>query len=108
MFSLSIAFIIYGMINYIRYILGFITFQYAIVSVFFLILGLVVAMLSSMGMNNQADGILGTFPDKLDWTVKIRENIIRIPLSSMVHRYFNEMMSKKMSKGDSLVIADNK
>ncbi|MCL5802867.1 MAG: DUF373 family protein [Thermoplasmataceae archaeon] len=73
MFSLSIAFIIYGMINYIRYILGFIAFQYAIVSVFFLILGLVVAM-----------------------------------LSSMVHRYFNEMMSKKMSKGDSLVIADNK
>lgn len=73
MFSLSIAFIIYGMINYIRYILGFIVFQYAIVSVFFLILGLVVAM-----------------------------------LSSMVHRYFNEMMSKKMNKGDSLVVFDNK
>ena len=31
------------MINYIRYILGFIAFQYAIVSVFFLILGVVVA-----------------------------------------------------------------
>jgi len=73
MFSLSIAFIIYGMINYMRYILGFITFQYAIVSVFFLILGLVVAM-----------------------------------LSSMVHRYFNEILSKKMNKGDSLIMADNK
>lgn len=48
MFSLSIAFIIYGMINYIRYILGFITFSFAIVSVFFLVVGLVIAMLSSM------------------------------------------------------------
>lgn len=48
MFSLSIAFIVYGMINYIRFILGFITFSYAIVSVFFLVMGLVIAMLSSM------------------------------------------------------------
>lgn len=48
MFSMSIAFIVYGMINYIRYILGFIPFQSAIISVFFLIVGLIIAMLSSM------------------------------------------------------------
>ncbi len=47
MFSLSIAFIVYGMINYIRYILGFVTFSFAIISVFFLVLGLVIAILSS-------------------------------------------------------------
>ncbi|GGM71283.1 hypothetical protein GCM10007108_06750 [Thermogymnomonas acidicola] len=48
LFSLSIAFIVYGMMNYIRYILGFITLRVAIASVFFLILGLVIAMFSSM------------------------------------------------------------
>lgn len=48
MFSLSVAFIIYGMINYIRYILAFIPFSSAIISIFFLVLGLIIAMLSSM------------------------------------------------------------
>ncbi len=48
MFSLSVAFIIYGMINYIRYILTFIPFSSAIISIFFLVLGLIIAMLSSM------------------------------------------------------------
>lgn len=48
MFSLSVAFIIYGMINYIRYILQFIPFSSAIISIFFLVLGLIIAMLSSM------------------------------------------------------------
>ncbi|MCL4331748.1 MAG: DUF373 family protein [Candidatus Thermoplasmatota archaeon] len=48
MFSLSVAFIVYGMINYIRYILAFIPFSSAIISIFFLVLGLIIAMLSSM------------------------------------------------------------
>ncbi len=48
MFSLSVAFIVYGMINYIRYILQFIQFSSAIFSIFFLVLGLIIAMLSSM------------------------------------------------------------
>ncbi len=48
MFSLSVAFIVYGMINYIRYILQFIPFSSAIISIFFLVLGLIIAMLSSM------------------------------------------------------------
>ncbi|MCL4336605.1 MAG: DUF373 family protein [Candidatus Thermoplasmatota archaeon] len=48
MFSLSVAFIVYGMINYIRYILQFIQFTAAIISLFFLVLGLIIAMLSSM------------------------------------------------------------
>ena len=48
MFSLSVAFIVYGMINYIRYILQFIPFSAAIISIFFLVLGLIIAMLSSM------------------------------------------------------------
>lgn len=48
MFSLSVAFIVYGMINYIRYILQFIQFPAAIISIFFLVLGLIIAMLSSM------------------------------------------------------------
>lgn len=48
MFSLSIAFLVYGMLNYIRFILGFVTFSFAIVSVFFLVVGLAIAILSSM------------------------------------------------------------
>lgn len=48
MFSLSVAFIVYGMINYIRFILQFIPFSSAIISIFFLVLGLIIAMLSSM------------------------------------------------------------
>lgn len=48
MFSLSVAFIVYGMINYIRYILQYIPFSAAIISIFFLVLGLIIAMLSSM------------------------------------------------------------
>lgn len=48
MFSLSVAFIVYGMINYIRYILQYIPFSSAIFSIFFLVLGLIIAMLSSM------------------------------------------------------------
>lgn len=48
MFSLSVAFIVYGMINYIRYILQYIPFSSAIISIFFLVLGLIIAMLSSM------------------------------------------------------------
>lgn len=48
LFSLSIAFIVYGMINLIRYILGFVTSSFAILSVFFLVLGFVIAILSSM------------------------------------------------------------
>ncbi len=47
-FSVSIAFIIYGMLNYIRYILGFIGFKSALISIFFLILGLIIAIVSSM------------------------------------------------------------
>ncbi|MGC8609350.1 MAG: DUF373 family protein, partial [Thermoplasmata archaeon] len=47
-FSVSIAFIIYGMLNYIRYILGFIGFKTALISIFFLILGLIIAIVSSM------------------------------------------------------------
>ena len=34
MFSLSVAFIVYGMINYIRYILQYIPFSSAIISIF--------------------------------------------------------------------------
>ncbi len=48
MFSLSIAFIVYGMINYIRYELGFATFQFAIVNIALLVLGIVIAVLSSV------------------------------------------------------------
>lgn len=48
MFSLSVAFILYGMINYIRYVLTYITFSAAIISIFYLVLGLIIAMLSSM------------------------------------------------------------
>ncbi|MDS0257666.1 DUF373 family protein [Thermoplasmatales archaeon AK] len=48
MFSLSIAFIVYGMINYIRYVLAFVSFSSAIISIFFLVIGLIIAMLSSM------------------------------------------------------------
>ncbi len=48
MFSLAIAFIVYGMINYIRYVLGFVTFSFAIMNIALLILGVVIAMLSSM------------------------------------------------------------
>ena len=48
MFSLSVAFILFGMINYIRYVLTYITFSAAIISIFYLVLGLIIAMLSSM------------------------------------------------------------
>lgn len=48
MFSLSVAFILFGMLNYIRYVLSYISFSAAIVSIFFLVLGLIIAMLSSM------------------------------------------------------------
>ncbi|BAB60615.1 hypothetical protein [Thermoplasma volcanium GSS1] len=47
-FSLSIAFVVYGMFNYIRYILGFISLKSGLVSIFFLILGLIIAIISSM------------------------------------------------------------
>lgn len=65
MFSLSIAFIVYGMLNYIRFILGFVTFSFAIVSVFFLIIGLAIAMLSSMihryyGQPGESSRTMGT------------------------------------------------
>ena len=48
MFTLSVAFILFGMLNYIRYVLSYITFSAAIVSIFFIVLGLIIAMLSSM------------------------------------------------------------
>ncbi|PYB67610.1 hypothetical protein DMB44_08365 [Thermoplasma sp. Kam2015] len=47
-FSLSIAFVVYGMFNYIRYILGFISLKSGLISIFFLILGLIIAIVSSM------------------------------------------------------------
>lgn len=65
MFALSIAFIVYGMINYIRFILGFISFTFAVVSVFFLVMGLIIAMLSSMvhryyGQSNDSQSVSST------------------------------------------------
>lgn len=48
LFSLSIAFIVFGMINYIRYELGFAQFQFAVLNIALLILGIVIAILSSV------------------------------------------------------------
>ncbi|MCL5438000.1 MAG: DUF373 family protein [Candidatus Thermoplasmatota archaeon] len=48
LFSLAIAMIVYGMINYLRYVLGFIVLEQAIVDLALLILGIVVAVLSSL------------------------------------------------------------
>lgn len=48
LFSLSIAFIVFGMINYIRYELGFAKFQFAVLNIALLILGIVIAILSSV------------------------------------------------------------
>lgn len=49
MFSLSVAFILYGMIDYIRYELGFnSTFQFAILNVGLIVLGIIIAVLASL------------------------------------------------------------
>ncbi len=48
LFSLSIAFIVFGMINYIRYELNFVKLQFAILNIALLILGIVIAILSSV------------------------------------------------------------
>ena len=48
MFSLAIALIIFGMINYIRFVLGFILLQSAIVNLSLMIMGIVIAVLSSL------------------------------------------------------------
>lgn len=48
LFSLSIAFIVFGMINYIRYELGFALFRYAVLNIALMILGIVIAILSSV------------------------------------------------------------
>lgn len=46
LFFLSLGFVIYGMINYIRYVLGFITFRYIVFNVILIVLGIVIAVLS--------------------------------------------------------------
>jgi putative membrane protein len=48
LFTLSVGFIIYGMINYIRYILNFIPFSSAVMNIALLILGIIVAVTSSI------------------------------------------------------------
>lgn len=48
MFSMAIALIIFGMINYIRFVLGFILLQSAIVNLSLMIMGIVIAVLSSL------------------------------------------------------------
>lgn len=46
LFFLSIGFVLYGMINYIRYVLGYITFRYIVLNVILIVLGIVLAILS--------------------------------------------------------------
>jgi putative membrane protein len=48
LFTLSVGFIIFGMINYIRYILTFIPFSSAVMNIALLILGIIVAVVSSV------------------------------------------------------------
>ena len=48
LFTLSVGFIVYGMINYIRYILKFISFNSAVMNISLLILGIIVAVVSSV------------------------------------------------------------
>lgn len=48
LFTLSVGFIVYGMINYIRYILKFIPFSSAVMNIALLILGIIVAVISSV------------------------------------------------------------
>ncbi|MHB8396894.1 MAG: DUF373 family protein [Thermoplasmataceae archaeon] len=48
MFSLAIAMIVFGMINYLRYVLGFVMLRQAVLDLALLIFGVVVAVLSSL------------------------------------------------------------
>jgi len=47
-FSVSIAFIIYGIISYIRFLLLFTSFTTGILSVFYIVLGVIIAILSAL------------------------------------------------------------
>ncbi|MFG1460378.1 MAG: DUF373 family protein [Thermoplasmataceae archaeon] len=55
LFSLSVGFIVYGMINYIRYVLRYISFGSAVVNISLLILGLVLAVSSSIAHRYYAE-----------------------------------------------------
>lgn len=64
LFSLSVVFVIYGMINYIRYVLKYIAFSSAVVNISLLILGVIIAVVSSVAHRYYADNQkLGAFGD---------------------------------------------
>ncbi len=55
LFSLSVGFIVYGMINYIRHVLTYISTNSAVVNIAILILGIIIAVVSSIAHKYYAE-----------------------------------------------------
>lgn len=55
LFSLSVGLILFGMLNYIRYVLKFVLFPSAIVNISLLILGIIIAVVSSVAHRYYAE-----------------------------------------------------